>query len=70
MMLNTFLENCDAIPDRSTSAFIREAIKPSRLILQRYANKESAFAHIVFLTLAENTSLIFIPWLSEGAKKL
>jgi hypothetical protein len=70
MMLNTFLEECDAVYDKKISQYMREVLKPARTILQKYANQESAFAHIVFLTLAENTSLEFIPRLAQGAQRL
>ena len=70
MMLNVFLEECDAVYDKQTSQYMREVLKPAWSVLQKYANQESAFAHIVFLTLAENTSLEFVPRLAQWAAKL
>ncbi len=70
MMLNTFLEKCDALPSREVQKIMRDALKPSWFILQKYAQKDSAFAHISFLALAENTSLSFIHRLAQAATKL
>jgi hypothetical protein len=70
MMLNTFLEKCNALPTVEVQKIMREALKPSWSILQKYAQKDSAFAHIAFLALAENTSLSFIQRLAQAATKL
>lgn len=70
MMLDWFLLACDAVYDKEASLLMREVLRPARIIMQKYANQNSAFAHIVFLTLAENTSLEFIPRLAAWAKRL
>jgi len=70
MMLNTFLYNCWAYPDQRCQEIMREALVPSWGALQRSCQQDSAFVHIVFLALAENTSLVFIPWLRKAAENV
>jgi hypothetical protein len=69
-MLNTFLSECNAFPTIQVQEIMREALKPSRKVLQESSQKNSAFAHIAILTFAENTSLAFIQWLAKAAKEV
>lgn len=70
MMLNNFLLQCDSLPNLECQKIIRTALVPSWKLLQKSSQENSAFVHIVFLTLAENTSLAFIPRLAKSAEKV